>query len=180
MLLSGFIIPFVPASQIFKAVSLLRNFSQKDCAIFRHNNRPSLPAKMFCWLLVRLLDVVPEERLNFRLLGPVQFMFHSIIALTANTTRLTCLNSREMKSYTLMSILRLITENETASVSKLKVKTKGSKRPYKTRSNLLNKHFPLFLCAYCSSVPTIPLLFSVNETAISYPWTVDFPSYLWD
>ena len=41
--------------------------------------------------------------------------------------------------------------------------------PYKTRSNLLNKHFPLFLCAYCSSVPTIPLLFSVNETAISYP-----------
>ena len=56
-----------------------------------------------------------------------------------------------MKSYILMSILRLITENETASVSKLKVKTKGSKRPYKTRSNLLNKHFPLF------SVPTVRL-----------------------
>ena len=68
-----------------------------------------------------------------------------------------------------MSMLRLITENETASVSKLKVKTKGSKRPYKTQSSLLNKHFPLFLCAYCSSVPTIPLLFSVNETTISYP-----------
>ena len=49
--------------------------------------------------------------------------------------------------------------------------TKWSKRPCKTRSNL-NKHFPLFLCVYCSSVPTIPLLFSANETAISYPWTV--------
>ena len=103
------------------------------------------------------------ERLNFRLLGPVQFMFHSIIALTANTTRLTCFNSRGI----LMSIFRLITENETASVSKLKVKTKGSKRPYKTRSDLLNKHLPLFLCAYCSSVPTIPLLFSSAFPCIS-------------
>ena len=48
MLLSGLIIPIVPASHIFKAVSLLRDFSQKDCVIFRHNNRPSLPAEMFC------------------------------------------------------------------------------------------------------------------------------------
>ena len=24
-------------------------FSQKDCVILRHNNRPSLPADMFCW-----------------------------------------------------------------------------------------------------------------------------------
>ena len=38
------IISIEPASQIFKAVSLLRDFSQKDCVILRHNNRPSLPA----------------------------------------------------------------------------------------------------------------------------------------
>ena len=50
-----------------------------------------------------------------------------------------------------MSILRLITENETASVSKLKVKTKGSKRPYKTRVIFLANTFP------CSSVPTVRL-----------------------
>ena len=36
MLLSGLIIPIVPTSQIFKAVSLLRDFSQKDCVILRH------------------------------------------------------------------------------------------------------------------------------------------------
>ena len=63
--------------------------------------------------------------------------------------RLTCLNSREMKSYILMSILCLVTENETASVSKLKDKTKETKRPYKTRNNL-NKHFPLFLLFICT------------------------------
>ena len=78
-------------------------------------------------------------------------MFHSIIALTANTTRLTCLNPREMKSYILISILRLITENETASVSKLKVKTKGSKRPYKHEVIFSTNTFP------CSSVPTVLL-----------------------
>ena len=38
MLLSGLILPIVPASQIFKALSLLRDFSQKDCVTLRHNN----------------------------------------------------------------------------------------------------------------------------------------------
>ena len=110
MLLSGLIIPIVLTSQIFKAVSFLRDFSQKDCVILHHNNRSSLP--IFSTVLAAARYVTwPRTGTE---LGPVQFVFHSIIS-------------------------------------------------YKTRSNVLNKQFPLFLCAYCSSVSTIPLLFSVNE-----------------
>ena len=97
MLLSGLIIPIVLASQIFKAVSLLRDFSQKDCVILRHNNRSSLPAEMFWRLPVTLLDLVPELNLDlsnscsiqsFRIKHEVMFLTNSFLCSSVPTIRL--------------------------------------------------------------------------------------------
>ena len=97
MLLNGLIIPIVLASQIFKAVSLLRDFSQKDCVILRHNNGSSLPAEMFGRLLITLLDLVPELNLDlskscsiqsFRIKHEVMFLTNSFLCSSVPTVRL--------------------------------------------------------------------------------------------
>ena len=97
MLLSGLIIPIALASQIFKAVSLLRDFSQKDCVILHHNNRSSLPAEMFWRLPVTLLGLVPLLNLDlsnscsiqsFRIKHEVMFLTNSFLCPSVPTVRL--------------------------------------------------------------------------------------------
>ena len=84
MLLSDFIIPIVPASQIFKAVSLLCDLARKIawfCVTIT-----DLPYRRRCFADSSLRYLTSYR--NWIEFGPVQFVFHSIIALTANTTRL--------------------------------------------------------------------------------------------